>query len=761
MCLTSTFAFSATPLVNKGGTCPDLTKLRETPTDDWDRTTAGGWQAVPNPASTFPRGTIQKNITPEESINCIQTPPGLVAETWASEKSVGGIAYPQHFTFDERGRMWLVEPRSYPNIIRTASGTITDQKFVGGQDRILILEDTDGDRVMDKVTVFKSGLNMPQSIEMVKGGVVVSMVPYVVFFPNNNDTAGTPQILWSGMGGGNGNYDTHSGISSFIYGLDNWIYGIDGWGSCNAEGVNCGQGKVYRFRHPAIGFSKKEFELWSSEGPYNAWGVGVMEDGQIFQSGATGTPHINHSIRKGQPAIDIRTDPSNESDKNKFYPITGDRYYAEGSTSKNSKGWFNSGTTAVSGMHFYTSRLFPKKYWNRFAFNCEGASKLCNQDSLVVSTNGTNTGSTWRAVRMPGPDRSNLIASTDAWVAPILAKTGPDGAVWVLDWNNYLFIHNPLTPKGPGEAWNNKLRVKDSYRIYRITPEDGSREPVLNLTTATVPQLVATLSNPNFLWRMHAQRQLIWKGFTAEMGTLLEGILTKSRIVDDVGNDPAVTHAIWTLSGLGQFEATGNPTKWDPILKSLLLHPAWCVRENALKAMPRTAASAQSISDNCSVNDSHGHVRLQAMVAWSEISAKPANPTAMWSTYQNVDAYSKTAFTDAKLTSAATLPCEPKYDPAVSIQHSSMGKLAQPRSDLQFTVQGNGFTIHNNQQLNSGVLFVFDPNGHLVFQSTYDAAQKKWSQPKAEGLRAPVYLYLYRGTKGDLLKGTFSLAASL
>ena len=95
-------------------------------------------------------------------------------------------------------------------------------------------------------------------------------------------------------------------------------------------------------------------------------------------------------------------------------------------------------------MQFYTSRLFPQKYWSRFAFACEGASKLCNQDSLVVA-NGT-TGSTWRAVRMPGPDRSNIIASTDAWVAPILAKTGPDGAVWVLDWYNYLFLHNPASP---------------------------------------------------------------------------------------------------------------------------------------------------------------------------------------------------------------------------------------------------------------------------------------------------------------------------
>jgi len=729
--------------------------------DNW-----GQFSVKPSPSSTYPAGTIQKQITPEQSIGCIQTPPGLVAEVWATEKSVGGIAYPQHFTFDERGRMWLVEPRSYPNIIRTASNSVTDQKFVGGQDRILILEDTDGDRVMDKVKVFRDGLNMPQSIEMVKGGVVVSMVPYAVFFPNNNDTAGTPVILWNGMGGGNGNYDTHSGISSFVYGLDNWIYGIDGWGGCKADNVDCSNGKVYRFRHPAMGFSEKKFELYSTKGPFNAWGVGVMEDGQIFQSGATNTPHINHSIRKGQEAFDIRYDLAtvtnnnpHGSDADKFYPITGDRYYAEGSTGKSNNVW-KTGSTAVSGLHFYTSRLFPQKYWNRFAFVCEGASKLCNQDSLVVSTNGNNTGSTWRAIRMPGPERSNLLASSDAWVAPILARTGPDGAVWVLDWNNYLFVHNPLQPAGPGQAWNNKLREKNSYRIYRVTPEDGSREPVLNLTNATVPQLVATLSNPNFLWRLHAQRQLIWKGYTEEIGTLLEGILKNSRQVDAVGNDPAVTHAIWTLSGLGQFEATGNPTRWDPILKDLLTHPAWCVRENVLKAMPRTAASAQSINDACSVNDSHGHVRLQAMAAWAEISNKPANPKAMFATYANIDTYATSAFTQAGLTSAATLPCEPTLQAVVPVK-SPIAKLSQPRSDLHFQIRGQGFTIQNNQQLNSGKLMVFEPNGHLVFQSEYNAGQRNWSQPQADGLKAPVYLYLYRTVKGELLRGSISLVAGI
>ena len=53
---------------------------------------------------------------------------------------------------------------------------------------------------MDKVKVFKDGLNLPQGIEVVNGGVVVAMVPYLVFFPKTQRRGRNPLILWSGMG---------------------------------------------------------------------------------------------------------------------------------------------------------------------------------------------------------------------------------------------------------------------------------------------------------------------------------------------------------------------------------------------------------------------------------------------------------------------------------------------------------------------------------------------------------------------------------
>lgn len=744
-------ALSTAAPIQKTGPCPPLTRHPADPADNW-----GQFPVRPVPQDSFKTGTIQDNLAAAQSINCIEPAAGLKVELFASEEMPGKIAYLQHFTFDERGRVWAVEPKSYPNVIRSASGTITDNKFVGGTDRIVILEDTDGDKVMDKFKVFREGLNLPQSIEVVTGGVVVAMQPYIVFFPNNNDTSGTPEILFKGLGSSGTDWDTHGTLSSLTYGLDNWIYGHSGGVGCNVSGADCGWGHSWRFRHKSIGHATTEFQGWTA-GPANAFGMGQMEDGQIFQSGATGTSHMNHSAVQGSGAIDIRTaNPAfnaTANPKNVFYPITGDRFMWEGSTGKNANGWFTTSSSAVSGTQFYTSRLFPPKYWNRFAFVCEGASKLCNQDSLVENKKGDVVGSSWNAYRLPGPTTANLVAAKDAWFAPILSRTGPDGAVWVLDWNNYLFLHNPAGPYGPGHAWNNQLRDKTTSRIYRVLPADATPEAVLDLSKATEDQLVSTFANPNFFWRLQAQRLLLAKGYNAALGTKLADILKTDKSVDAVGNSPRVQHAMWTLDGMGQIAK--DPATYIPILKGLLTHPAWCVRRNALRVMPRTADGAAAINSACSVNDPHGHVRLQALLALGAISAKPTGMNAIWSQYRDVDTTATAAFQKSGITASDTKACEV----AVGLARDEFkpGTGSAPRGNLRFQNLAGGFRLLPHGDLPSGELAVFDIHGRLAFFSRYDAARSAWTVAEAHGLSQPVYGYAFRGADGSSRRGSLAL----
>ena len=729
----------------KTGDCPTLTRHMPTSGDNWT-------QFPIRPTGVTPAGSIQDSLPPAKSINCVQVPSGLRAEIVASELTpsspVGAdpLGYLMYITFDDRGRVWALDVRDYPNDI------VTD-RIKGGKSRIVILEDANGDGALDNFKVFYSGLNIATSLEWVPGGVVLTSTPNLVFIPNTGDVAGTPVVLWRGMGS-TGNYDTHGQTNSVFYGLDNWFYGHSGSG-CNTaggtagNGVDCGWGRSWRFKHTELGSKTTAFESWSA-GTANAHGVGQMENGEIFQSSATRKAYSSHAI-KGGGATALELVPSISP----FSPITTDLYLWEASN------------TAVSGHDFYTARLLPSIY-NKRLYVCEGATKLCHQDNIEVNMSGTQSGSTWKVNRMTGAG-SNIFASTDAWVAPLKVRTGPDAALWVIDWNNYLFLHNPANPGGNcsggipanGCAWNNALRTKHSTRLFRIVPSDGSTHPVLNLGMATDEQLVAALSNTNFTWRMQAQKILVRKTPSPALLTALENILKTSRRVDDMENDPAVTHAVWTLEGMGQFAS--DAARWNPILKTLLLHPAWVTRRNVLQAMPSTAATSQAISDQCSVNDNHGHVRYQALLALAR-SPNVTGETAIWTTFQDVDAAVTTAagaakpaaaaITAAGITTSATRPCTPAYE---TVHIAAPSKTTQPRDDLRFHATPNGFNLMARRQLESGELMVYDLRGQVAFRSVYDNATAQWSAPSAGGLKNPVYFYTYRKNNGEEFKGKVTL----
>ena len=73
-------------------------------------------------------------------------------------------------------------------------------------------------------------------------------------------------------------------------------------------------------------------------------------------------------------------------------------------------------------------------------------------------------------------DGWNLIAGAEEWFAPVHAQVGPDGAVWVADWYNFITQHNPTPPgysNGPGNAYETSMRDKSRGRIYRVVYSDA------------------------------------------------------------------------------------------------------------------------------------------------------------------------------------------------------------------------------------------------------------------------------------------------
>jgi putative membrane-bound dehydrogenase-like protein len=764
-------------IIEKSGTCPTFTRYIA-PTNE-------NWSGFPNkPATNFVSScassgsstcTIQNPLTPAQSINCLQVPTGLKAQILASELTPGTnstvkLAYLMHYTFDERGRVWAVDTRDYPAYHSDTGAPFSNPptgtaRLTNGRSRIVILEDTNGDGAHDHFKVFYTGLVIPTSIEIVKNGVIVTVPPYIYYISKsstNPDTAGPGQTVVTGMGSSSANFDSHFQNNSLTRGLDNYIYGHQGSTGCDGAvvgsnaSVSCGGGNIWRFKSTIIGADTNHFEIHSNNGPSNSHGIGQMEDGQWFKSGATGTSHNNHQVRHGQAAVNIETN-------NTYYLLTRDRYTWEGSNSQTTSGFNSTTTSATSGHDFYTARLLPQKYWNRFSITCEGLSALCNMDSMVLS------GSTWSAVRMPGPTRSNLFGSTDAWSAPLKARTGPDGALWVNDWYNYLFLHNPHSPSTNG-AWQSHLRGKSRTRLYRILPAEGNLDPVLDLTNASDSVLVATLFNRNFFWRLQAQRLLIERGTNASVLNMLEGILTSHRSVDAVGIDGPAIHALWTLHGLREFKL--DSARWNPKLRNLLLHPAWTVRRNVILAMPPSAISAQSIGDMCAVNDVHAHVRVQALQNLVRMPVATGGPLVSLDGLRSGDTHIGSAYTAAGTTkvgtatgSARPTTCPAYMDttaytagyPGTVGIHQGFTIGTQASRTILFKVRANSFTPTATSTLVSGNLVVSDLRGHVVFRSTYNKSTGAWSQSSASNMVHPFYFYTFKGVNGATYNGRIAM----
>ena len=543
---------------------------------------------IPNYEKRDPAPKYQLPLSPEESKKLIQVPAGFDVELFASEPD---IINPIAMNWDEKGRLWVIETVDYPNTVRNDNSI--------GDDRVKILEDTDGDGKADKVTVFADKLNIPTSFVFYDGGIVVSQAPHFIFLKDTNgdDKADVKEILIDGWG----TFDTHAGPSNLQYGIDNNLYGVVGYSGF--EGNIFGQDfkfnqNVYRFN-----LKRKTFEVLTNTSN-NTWGLGLTEDNSIFASTANNT----HSVFVGIPNANFENVKGIGTDGSAKI----DGHYAMQAITPNVRQVdVFGGFTAAAGHHFYTARAYPSSYWNTIAFVCEPTGGLVHQARIVKDGAG-----------YVEEDAGNLFASSDEWVSPVEAKTGPDGVVWVADWYNFIVQHNP-TPNagrggydaenGEGNAYVNPLRDKGHGRIWRVVPKYDYTYEAQQLTKEDPEALVEALSSDNQFWRLTAQRLLVERGDTDVLNDLYK--LVNKKDVDSNGLNNAAMHALWIIEGLDALKTDSNALG---VIKGALFHKASAVRKAAIQMLPRNEDTDDALFKANTLNDRDPNVQLSALIYFSE-----------------------------------------------------------------------------------------------------------------------------------------------
>lgn len=549
----------------------------------------------PPPPLAYTEGTprVQIPLSPEDSQKHIQLPEGFTAELYAAEPN---IINPIAFTWDERGRLWVVQSKDYPH------GLDND---VGG-DRITICEDTDNDGKADKFIDFATEQSLTTGIVLVKGGAIVAQAPNMVFLEDTDgdDKMDNSTVLFDGFG----TFDTHAGPSSLRYGIDNALWGAVGYSNFEnrfrGKEVSFGRG-VYRFA--------KDGSFLEPVGQFNnnTWGMGYNENFEIFGS----TANNNHCCFVGIPLKhydyldELPSWAMNADFIQGHYEITpADTIIPLQQVD------VRGGYTAAAGANFYTARNYPEKYQNQM-YVAEPTGHLVHIAKIIKDGAGYKE-----------EDGGNIFASTDAWTSPVFAETGPDGNIWVADWYNPVIQHNPdkrgmenqiwNADKGEGNAHINKLRDYGHGRIYIINHEDGDDSEIVELGPDDDKALIEALQSDNLFWRITAQRLIIEGNKTVLVPQLIQ-MAKDDSTTDKNGLNVASLHALWTLKGLGALD--GNHPEANAAVEQALSSTSYAVKRAAIALLPATVEGSGSLASSGLLVDSDPQVRLAAVLKASEL----------------------------------------------------------------------------------------------------------------------------------------------
>lgn len=517
--------------------------------------------------------------SPEKARALIAVPEGFRVELAAAEPN---IIDPVAMTFDEQGRMYVVEMRDYPLDLEP-------------QGEVTRLEDTDGDGYYETSVVFADGLNFPNGIMRWRDGILVTAAPDIIYLEDSDGDgrADIRRVVLTGFAATN----PQLRVNGLRYGVDNWIYAnyprviqprkfVDEFGD---------PGEALRFPEhpdaPPADIVAEDIRFRPDKPEIEALGNASQYGNSFDDWGNRFTVWNNDYVRylvlesrylKQNPFLAVEKaydSPSGLDHSAPVYPITENPLHIHDSQI----GHF----TSACGLSVYTGGIYPEGFQNN-TFNCEPVNNLVRR-SIIEPRRSV-------FAAKPAYAGREFMASKDSWFRPVFTTTGPDGSLYVVDYYRFTVEHPEFVPPELSKEieFNSKHQLG---RIYRIVHESSKPWPQPNLLAASTAELVDNLRHPNQWWRMESQRLLMDRADSAAVAPLLS-LLRE-------GESPATRiHALWSLDGMKALD--------NEIAVAVLSDPHPAVRRQAIRLAENRLPNAE-LQDALLrlVDDSDPHVRFQ------------------------------------------------------------------------------------------------------------------------------------------------------
>lgn len=501
----------------------------------------------------------------QDALNKLTAAPGYKIELFASEQELKDLAKPAQLSFDNRGRLWVATMPSYPHY------KPGDAK---PDDKLLILEDTEGDGRADKQTIFAAGLHLPVGFEFAPEGVYVSQGTNLVLLKDTDgdDKADAKEIILSGFD----DHDTHHAIHAFCADPSGAIYMGEGiFLHSNVETpygpVRGTNGGFYRYAP-----QRRHLERTAQLAIPNPWGIAFDEWGQDFFAETSGPDVRWMTPGSVKPRYGVAT--------HKSYNLIEDAHRVR----------------PTSGLEFVSSRHFPDEVQGDLLIN--NTIGFLGTKQHAIADDGTGYKS---------HHRQDLVQGTDRNFRPVDMEFAPDGSLYLVDWHNVLIGHMQHNARDP-------LRDRVHGRIYRVTYPSRPLVKPSKVAGARVEELLDNLKLPEYRTRYRTRRELRGRKTSDVLPKLNAWVASLDR------KDPKYEHhlleALWVTWGLNRVDET--------LLRQLLHASDYRARAAAARVLRYAGHQIASQADLLmqAARDEHGRVRLESIVAASWLDKKNGLP---------------------------------------------------------------------------------------------------------------------------------------